>query len=133
MFVAFGETAAAAGKETGRRSCGATSVSSAPSGQVLRVRQIAFAALVLLGVIPAWSAAQMVPGGANAPSVIQTQNSLDQVNINRPSGAGVSMNTYGQFDVPQRGANSGPRVGGPCAPRPCFLLLDQLHPGDLRG
>ena len=63
MLVAVGETATAAGKETGQRSCGgATSVSSAPSGQVLRVRQIAFAALVLLGVIPAWSVAQMVPG-----------------------------------------------------------------------
>jgi filamentous hemagglutinin len=69
MSVAVGETATAVGKETGQRSCGgATSVSSAPSGQVLRVRQIAFAALVLLGVIPAWSSAQMVPGGANAPS-----------------------------------------------------------------
>ena len=26
------------------------------------------------------------------------------MNINRPSGAGVSVNTYNQFDVPQRGA-----------------------------
>ncbi|WP_460901687.1 two-partner secretion domain-containing protein, partial [Paraburkholderia jirisanensis] len=113
MLVAVGETATAAGKEPGQTSCGGTpSVSSAPSGQVLRVRQIAFAALVLLGVIPAWSNAQMVPGGANAPSVIQTQNGLDQVNINRPSGAGVSMNTYGQFDVPQRGAilNNSPTI-----------------------
>ncbi|GAB2915451.1 hypothetical protein GCM10027093_62610 [Paraburkholderia jirisanensis] len=67
---------------------------------------------MLLGVIPACSSAQMVPGGANAPSVIQTQNGLDQVNINRPSGAGVSMNTYGQFDVPQRGAilNNSPTI-----------------------
>src|SRR6188768_4133333 len=87
MLVAVGETAVATGKKTGQTSCGgAPSVSSAPSGQVLRVRQIAFAALVLLGVIPAWSGAQMVPGGANAPSVIQTQNGLDQVNIKRPSG-----------------------------------------------
>ncbi|WNC91734.1 filamentous hemagglutinin N-terminal domain-containing protein [Paraburkholderia sp. FT54] len=76
------------------------------------LRQIAFAALALLGALPSWSGAQIVPGGAHAPSVVQTQNGLDQVNINRPSGAGVSMNTYGQFDVPQRGAllNNSPTI-----------------------
>ncbi|WMY10016.1 hemagglutinin repeat-containing protein [Paraburkholderia phenoliruptrix] len=50
------------------------------------------------------SFAQIVAGGAHAPNVIQTPNGLDQVNINRPSGAGVSVNTYNQFDVQQRGA-----------------------------
>ncbi|MDR6419071.1 filamentous hemagglutinin family protein, partial [Paraburkholderia phenoliruptrix] len=50
------------------------------------------------------SFAQIVAGGAHVPNVIQTPNGLDQVNINRPSGAGVSVNTYNQFDVPQRGA-----------------------------
>ncbi|GAB2915230.1 hemagglutinin repeat-containing protein [Paraburkholderia jirisanensis] len=48
--------------------------------------------------------AQVVAGGAHAPNVIQTPNGLDQVNINRPSGAGVSDNTYNQFDVQQKGA-----------------------------
>lgn len=49
--------------------------------------------------------AQIVAGGAHAPNVIQTQNGLDQVNINRPTGgAGVSVNTYNRFDVPGRGA-----------------------------
>ncbi|WP_460903559.1 two-partner secretion domain-containing protein, partial [Paraburkholderia jirisanensis] len=113
MVVAVGETATAAGKETGQTSCGvATSGLSGPLGLVFTLRQIPCAALVLLGVLPTWSSAQMVPGGANAPSVVQTQNGLDQVNINRPSGAGVSMNTYGQFDVPQRGAilNNSPTI-----------------------
>ncbi|WP_144113075.1 hemagglutinin repeat-containing protein [Paraburkholderia sp. BCC1886] len=61
-------------------------------------------ALMLVGVWPAWSAAQIVPGGEQAPSVVQTRNGLPQVDINRPSGAGVSINTYGQFDVQSRGA-----------------------------
>jgi filamentous hemagglutinin len=50
------------------------------------------------------SFAQIVAGGAHAPNVIQTPNGLDQVNINRPSGAGVSVNTYNQFDVQSKGA-----------------------------
>ncbi|WP_322056718.1 hemagglutinin repeat-containing protein [Paraburkholderia sp. J63] len=49
--------------------------------------------------------AQIVAGGAHAPNVIQTQNGLDQVNVNRPAGgSGVSVNTYTGFNVPARGA-----------------------------
>ncbi|MBN3855055.1 filamentous hemagglutinin N-terminal domain-containing protein [Paraburkholderia sp. Ac-20340] len=58
----------------------------------------------LLAVAPMLSFAQIVAGGAHAPNVIQTPNGLEQVNINRPSGAGVSVNSYNQFDVQQRGA-----------------------------
>nr|WP_153074308.1 filamentous hemagglutinin N-terminal domain-containing protein [Paraburkholderia bonniea] len=68
------------------------------------LRPAALATLVLLGTLPVWSRAQIVPGGVYSPSVVQTQNGLPQVNLNRPSGAGVSLNTYGQFDVPRRGA-----------------------------
>ncbi|WP_217352255.1 hemagglutinin repeat-containing protein [Paraburkholderia bonniea] len=68
------------------------------------LRPAALATLVLLGTLPVWSPAQIVPGGVYSPSVVQTQNGLPQVNLNRPSGAGVSLNTYGQFDVPRRGA-----------------------------
>ncbi|CAB3755762.1 hemagglutinin repeat-containing protein [Paraburkholderia solisilvae] len=66
----------------------------------------------MTGVLPEWSVAQIIPSGPNSPSVISTQNGLPQVNINRPSGAGVSMNTYGQFDVQQRGAilNNSPAI-----------------------
>jgi hypothetical protein len=43
-------------------------------------------------------------GAARAPSVIQTANGLQQVNINKPAtAAGVSVNTYSQFNVPQGG------------------------------
>jgi adhesin HecA-like repeat protein len=100
MLVAVEETATATAKQAGQ-----TTVRSRKSqGVIFSLRQIAFAALALLGALPSLSGAQIIPGGAHAPSVIQTQNGLDQVNINRPSGAGVSMNTYGQFDVQPKGA-----------------------------
>ncbi len=103
MLVAVEETATAAGKEAGQ----VTACRTGKTGRrtaLFSLRQIAFAALALLGALPSWSGAQIVPGGAHAPSVIQTQNGLPQVNINRPSGAGVSMNTYGRFDVQPKGA-----------------------------
>ncbi|HZZ11404.1 MAG TPA: filamentous hemagglutinin N-terminal domain-containing protein, partial [Paraburkholderia sp.] len=108
MLVAVGEAAAATGGQAGETTAG--SRKSYPV--FFSLRQIALAALVLLGALPSWSGAQIVPGGAHAPSVVQTRNGLDQVNINRPSGAGVSMNTYGQFDVQQRGAilNNSPTI-----------------------
>ncbi|WP_118178503.1 hemagglutinin repeat-containing protein [Paraburkholderia phosphatilytica] len=95
MWVAVGETAAAMGKSN----CDVT-------------RTVRVVSAALLTSAPAWCGAQIVPGGAYAPSVTQTANGLPQVNINRPSGAGVSMNTYGQFDVSNRGAilNNSPVV-----------------------
>jgi filamentous hemagglutinin len=99
MLVAVEETATATVKACGQAT-------------LFTLRQIAFAALVLLGALPSWSGAQIVPGGAHAPGVITTQNGLPQVNINRPSGAGVSMNTHGQFDVQKNGAilNNSPTI-----------------------
>ncbi|MGF6757795.1 filamentous hemagglutinin family protein [Paraburkholderia sp. GAS42] len=107
MLVAVEETVAATGKQVGEtpvRSRKSQGVIFSIHATLFTLRQIALAALALLGALPSLSGAQIVPGGAHAPSVIQTQNGLDQVNINRPSGAGVSMNTYGQFDVQPKGA-----------------------------
>ncbi|MGU7785396.1 two-partner secretion domain-containing protein, partial [Burkholderia sp. PU8-34] len=50
------------------------------------------------------ASAQIVPTPGAGTQVIQTQNGLPQVNIARPSGAGVSVNTYNQFDVQKNGA-----------------------------
>jgi len=103
MLIAVEETASSSGKA----STGET-VQTAGSGVLhalvqFGMRHAAFAALIAAGMTPMWSSAQVVGAGANAPSVIQTQNGLQQVNITKPSGAGVSLNTYSQFDVPKQG------------------------------
>ncbi|WP_321867893.1 ESPR domain-containing protein, partial [Paraburkholderia tropica] len=85
MLVAVEETATAAGKSGETR---ATRL----SGVGRSLRRLLPAALLALA--PMLSFAQIVAGGAHAPSVIQTPNGIEQVNINRPSGAGVSVNTY---------------------------------------
>ncbi|MFD1560653.1 hemagglutinin repeat-containing protein [Paraburkholderia silviterrae] len=96
MLVAVEETATAAGKAGESCSPGST-------GICLILRRLLPAAL--LAPVPMLAFAQIVAGGAHAPNVIQTQNGLDQVNINRPAGgSGVSVNTYNRFDVPSRGA-----------------------------
>lgn len=43
------------------------------------------------------------PGNQQA-TILQTANGLPQVNIQSPNGAGVSMNSYSQFDVQRNGA-----------------------------
>ncbi|KAB0644776.1 contact-dependent inhibition toxin BcpA [Burkholderia latens] len=103
MLVAVEETAHATGKVSKGEAPGAVAnrVSSALASFALR--HAAFAVLIAAGVAPMWASAQVVGAGANAPSVIQTQNGLQQVNITKPSGAGVSLNTYSQFDVPKQG------------------------------
>ncbi|AJG22983.1 hemagglutinin repeat-containing protein [Cupriavidus basilensis] len=70
--------------------------------------------IALLG-LAAPATAQIVAdpnAGANRPGVIQTSNGLAQVNITRPSGAGVSTNAYTQFDVARGGAilNNSPTI-----------------------
>jgi len=96
MLVAVEETATATGK-SGETRAGRTSIKETRSP----LRSLV---ALLMAVAPLLAFAQIVPGGTNAPSVISTANGLPQVNINRPSGSGVSMNTYNQFDVSNRGA-----------------------------
>ncbi|WP_155636223.1 filamentous hemagglutinin N-terminal domain-containing protein, partial [Burkholderia stagnalis] len=112
MLIAVEETASSSGKanrgETVRAAGGSLRLAVAQ----FALRHAAFAALIVSGVAPIWVNAQVVGAGANAPSVIQTQNGLQQVNITKPSGAGVSLNTYSQFDVPKAGVivNNSPTV-----------------------
>ncbi|MCG1046291.1 MULTISPECIES: hemagglutinin repeat-containing protein [Mycetohabitans] len=70
---------------------------------VWRVGRARFVALGL-SAWPAWGLAQIVPAPGGETRVIQTQNGLPQVDIARPSGAGVSVNHYHQFDVQAPGA-----------------------------
>ncbi|MGR8023362.1 hemagglutinin repeat-containing protein [Burkholderia cenocepacia] len=103
MLVAVEETAHATGKVS-KGEAVYTAGSHAPSMLAsFALRHAAFAALIMGGAAPMWANAQVVGAGANAPLVIKTQNGLDQVNINRPSSAGVSLNTFSQFDVPKAG------------------------------
>ncbi|RMN77083.1 putative adhesin/hemolysin [Pseudomonas cannabina] len=78
--------------------------------------------LVSLSVVPAWAAGIVADPSAAAgqrPTVIDSANGTPQVNIQAPSAAGVSRNTYNQFDVDKRGvilnnssANSQTQLGG---------------------
>jgi filamentous hemagglutinin len=109
MVVA--ETASAQGKAAG----GETSGASAAPSMLANLHPLRFAVLSALGMVlwlqPAAFtsvhaqiiAAPGAPAGQR-PTVLQTANGLAQVNIQTPSAAGVSHNTYSQFDVPQTGA-----------------------------
>nr|WP_080439651.1 ESPR-type extended signal peptide-containing protein [Burkholderia ubonensis] len=91
MLIAVEETATASGKAGGGEG---PAVGRMPHGLTrFALRHAAFAVLVAAGATPMWANAQIVGGGAHAPSVIQTQNGLPQVNINKPGNAGVSLNS----------------------------------------
>ena len=104
MLVAVEETASAAGKaNTGETRCTANRGGAHVVTQ-FALRFAAFGALIAAGANPMWANAQIVGAGPHAPAVVQTPNGLPQVNINKPSAAGVSLNTYNQFDVQKNGA-----------------------------
>ncbi|OLL31544.1 filamentous hemagglutinin [Burkholderia sp. SRS-W-2-2016] len=114
MLVAVAETASAAGKTHAGESVSGARIAarSATRVSLFAMRFAAFGALLAFGVVPSLVVAQVVGGGAHTPDVIQTQNGLPQVNINTPSGAGVSVNTYSQFDVQKPGVilNNSPTI-----------------------
>ncbi|WP_244101521.1 hemagglutinin repeat-containing protein [Burkholderia ambifaria] len=97
MVVAVAETATAEGKS-------ATGEARArPHSSASGMRAVA-AGVAVLGMLPVLSDAQIVPTPGTSTQVIQTPNGLPQVNVARPSSAGVSVNTYNQFDVQKPGA-----------------------------
>ncbi|WP_240464471.1 contact-dependent inhibition toxin BcpA [Burkholderia cenocepacia] len=112
MLVAAEETASSAGKASAGETRRTLNRSGVQVVTQFTLRLAAFGALIAAGAIPMWAHAQIVGAGPNAPSVIQTPNGLPQVNINKPGGAGVSLNTYNQFDVSHAGAilNNSPTI-----------------------
>lgn len=150
MLVAVEETAHATGKVTKGEASRAVGDRMASASASFALRHAAFAVLVAAGVTPMWANAQVVGAGANAPSVIQTQNGLQQVNITKPSGAGVSLNTYSQFDVPKPGVivnnsptltntqqagyiNGNPNLGPNGSARIIINQVNSPNPSQLRG
>ncbi|WP_186055814.1 hemagglutinin repeat-containing protein [Burkholderia gladioli] len=97
MVMAVAETTTAEGKSA--------------SGEARRVKRSSgmraaalLATSAVAGALSTAVQAQIVGAGPSAPAVIQTPNGLPQVNINKPGGGGVSVNTYNQFDVQKAGA-----------------------------
>nr|WP_322786961.1 hemagglutinin repeat-containing protein [Paraburkholderia ginsengisoli] len=109
MLVAVAETTNGTGKADSGETSGHRSTRRV---SLFSMRHVAFAALMLFGAVPSLVDAQVTAAGAHAPTVIQTANGITQVNINRPSSAGVSQNTYSQFDVPKAGVilNNSPTI-----------------------
>ncbi|WP_232440132.1 hemagglutinin repeat-containing protein [Burkholderia ubonensis] len=107
-------------------------------------------AVALLFGAPLPSIAQIAPTPGTNTHVIQTQNGLPQVNIAAPSGAGVSVNTYNQFDVQKNGAilnnsptivqtqqagyiNGNPNFGPGQSARIIVNQVNSANPSQLRG
>ncbi|WAG23062.1 filamentous hemagglutinin N-terminal domain-containing protein [Burkholderia gladioli] len=143
MVMAVAETTTAEGKSA--------------SGEARRVKRSsgmrAAAVLATSAVAGALSTpvqAQIVGAGPSAPVVIQTTNGLPQVNINKPGGSGVSVNTYNQFDVQKAGAilnnsatmvqtqlggwiNGNPNFGPNDAARIIVNQVNSPNPSQIRG
>ncbi|MCL2525411.1 MAG: filamentous hemagglutinin N-terminal domain-containing protein, partial [Betaproteobacteria bacterium] len=105
QLMAVAETAARQGKASGE-----TRGPTAGGGATLvaTVRPLAFALWGLLGLVSLAAEAQIVAYKAAPPSqrptVLTAGNGVPLVNIQTPSAAGVSRNTYEQFDVATQGA-----------------------------
>ena len=103
--MAVAETAVSQGKSASGESSGS---SAAGLGKVVFNLTIGASLVLLCGLLSLTVDAQIIadrtaPGNQQA-TVLQTASGLPQVNIQTPSSAGVSRNTYSQFDVSSKGA-----------------------------
>lgn len=122
----------------------------------MQMKTISFAAKLVVGVMSLsmpLAYAQIVADpnapGNQRPTIVQTANGLPQVNIQTPSAAGVSRNTYSQFDVQSNGAilnnsrtNTATQTGGWIQGNPWLVggaarvILNEVNssnPSQLRG
>ncbi|KVL01891.1 hemagglutinin repeat-containing protein [Burkholderia cepacia] len=143
MVVAVAETATAEGKSaTGEARARRRSSTSGARALV--------AGAAALGMLPTLSDAQIIPTPGTSTQVIQTPNGLPQVNVAKPSGAGVSVNTYNQFDIQKAGAilnnsatmvqtqqagwiNGNPNYGAGQAARIIVNQVNSPNPSQIRG
>ncbi|MDN7560188.1 hemagglutinin repeat-containing protein [Burkholderia orbicola] len=143
MVVAVAETVTAEGKSA----LGEARAQRRSSTSGVRV---VMAGVTALGMLPTLSGAQIVPTPGTSTQVIQTPNGLPQVNVARPSSAGVSVNTYNQFDVQKAGAilnnsatmvqtqqagwiNGNPNYGAGQAARIIVNQVNSPNPSQIRG
>ncbi|WP_321936866.1 hemagglutinin repeat-containing protein [Burkholderia cepacia] len=143
MVVAVAETATAEGKS-------ATGEARARRRSSTSGARVLVAGVAALGMLPTLSGAQIVPTPGTSTQVIQTPNGLPQVNVARPSSAGVSVNTYNQFDVQKAGAilnnsatmvqtqqagwiNGNPNYGAGQAARIIVNQVNSPNPSQIRG
>jgi len=143
MVVAVAETATAEGKS-------ATGQARARRRSSAYGTRAVVAGVAALGMLPTLSGAQIVSTPGTSTQVIQTPNGLPQVNVARPSSAGVSVNTYNQFDVQKAGAilnnsatlvqtqqagwiNGNPNFGVGQAARIIVNQVNSPNPSQIRG
>ncbi|MDR8026549.1 hemagglutinin repeat-containing protein [Burkholderia cenocepacia] len=143
MVVAVSETATAEGKSATGEVRARRRSSTSGAGVVM-------AGVAALGMLPTLSDAQIIPTPGTSTQVIQTPNGLPQVNVAKPSGAGVSVNTYNQFDVQKAGAilnnsatmvqtqqagwiNGNPNYGAGQAARIIVNQVNSPNPSQIRG
>ncbi|WP_186082782.1 contact-dependent inhibition toxin BcpA [Burkholderia gladioli] len=134
-----------------------TTEGKSASGEARRVKRSSgmraaalLATSAVAGALSTAVQAQIVGAGPSAPAVIQTPNGLPQVNINKPGGGGVSVNTYNQFDVQKAGAilnnsatmvqtqlggwiNGNPNFGPNDAARIIVNQVNSPNPSQIRG
>ncbi|MGR4869676.1 filamentous hemagglutinin N-terminal domain-containing protein [Variovorax sp. LARHSF232] len=139
-------------KSAGKTASGATSAPSSAGAFSLAARAgaiMAVSSAFLALPTQAQIAGDPSAPGNQRPTVLTAPNGVPLVNIQTPSGAGVSRNTYRQFDVNSQGAilnNSRTNVqtqlggfvqGNPWLARgPARIILNEVnsaHPSQLRG
>ncbi|MDO9419610.1 MAG: hemagglutinin repeat-containing protein [Herminiimonas sp.] len=131
-------------------------VKQATYSQCMQMRLISFAAKLAVGImtmVTPLAHAQIIADpnapGNQRPTILGTANGLPQVNIQTPSAAGVSRNTYSQFDVQSNGAilnnsrtNTQTQTGGWVQANPWLVggaarvILNEVNssnPSQLRG
>ncbi|MBR8077092.1 hemagglutinin repeat-containing protein [Burkholderia cenocepacia] len=143
MVVAVAETVTAEGKS-------ASGEARAQRRSSTSAARVVMAGVAALGMLPTLSGAQIVPTPGTSTQVIQTPNGLPQVDVAKPSGAGVSVNTYNQFDVQKAGAilnnsatmvqtqqagwiNGNPNYGAGQAARIIVNQVNSPNPSQIRG
>nr|WP_315236103.1 hemagglutinin repeat-containing protein [uncultured Albidiferax sp.] len=152
-LMAVAETATAQGKSGERRSAGAGHNGIAlPGLQTLTLALASVLFLTSVAVTPTVQAQIVADHSAptnQRPTILTTGNNIPLVNIQTPSAAGVSRNTYSQFDVTAAGAvlnnsrtNVQTQIGGWVQANPWLatggarVILNEVNstnPSQLRG